>query len=297
MIEGMPIKLYPGQVSIPINGLAQYGDESQLRNPFGGGMWIDSIAFSRQAIPPGVQQRAILDVQFKIGPHFLMKDFVPIHVLCPPEDSKSQPFDQNYTWKLPKPLFVPEGWALSPKFQSRGAASGSSNAATLRMLYTGRQHVGPAPARVDVPWVASWTGATRTGSTDTRDQSSQADLVNPHDVPLHIERFTGRIYNSDGTCIYDNGESATSFTGQIPALTRYSLLRMIASDGKIIIRDRTPWASIFNLADMTWWAKSILGPKEWIIAYLDELLSGVTYPTTADYIPNIVMVGHREVAL
>lgn len=286
MIQGMPAKLYSDSLSLAANARSRFSDEAQIRNPFDGGMWIDAVSFARDAVPAqaGQDQLAVVDVQFTLGRHGVTNSFVPIEVLCPPDDSRTQPFTGFNTWKLPTPLYVPKGGVLSPEFLNRAAST-----QTVRMLYHVRQATGPVPQKMNVPWVAMWRGIARSGATDTADQSRQSDLLNPHAAPLNVERFTGRIMDTGGA-LFDNEAAA------IPSITRYSLLRMFSSDGKIIVRDRTPWASVFNLADMTWRAKGVLGPKEWVIAYLDELLSGVVYPSggASNYVPVIAMVGHRE---
>lgn len=287
-MPGLPIALYSGSRSVPANGRSRFADEQGIRNPIPGGIWVDAVHIAELNAPyaDDVSIGAYIDVQFSLGPYKFSNDFIPVYVLAPRDDSRTQRFMQYATWHLPKPLYIPQGGVISPEFMNR-----DSSTHTVRVVFKGRHHgPSPAPSMIDVPWIGLWKGARRSGSTDTSDQSNQSHLLNPFNMPLEIERFTAALIGSSSTTnTLDSGSLATA-----TSLFTSIFIRMIGSDGKIIIRDRTPWGSVFNLEDNTWWAKSSLGPKEWIIAYVDELLSGVTYPDANNFDPYIAMVGSRK---
>lgn len=278
---GMPVALYSNALTMVANARTRLSSEQSIRCPYTSGMWVEEVHFSQLPVPSAAAGGWLTSAQFTVGPHKLMNDFVPIYTLCPMEDGISQQATVYATWKLPKPLFLRAGDVLSPEFLNR-----DSSTRNMRLLIKGRQNVGPPPQTIDVPWVAAFRGQSLSGTTDTRENSSQADLVNPFKKVLHLERFTGAVI--DPTTTYNGYDT---FTNDTALFTAY-FLRMIASDGKIIVRDRTPWASVFNLSDNCWWVKGKLGPREWVTAYIDELLSVKT--AVAGTTVNIAMVGHRE---
>ncbi len=148
----------------------------------------------------------------------------------------------SYSWRLPRPLFVPAGAALIPSFTHTGLIPAALN---VRVGYSGRTVVS-RPKKIYVPWVAKYVSKSFNPVNDAGvDQSSELDLVNSNPEVLHLQRFTGRtlVVNSDGTM----EEGSPVYFG-CQTLT----VRMTDSYGRPIVRSYTPFCSVFSPLTRSW---------------------------------------------
>ena len=189
-----------------------------------------------------------------------------------------------YLWRLPKPLFVPPGSVLNASI-SRLAADGWSlddtDALPVTIAYACRAlpQGTPVPREIAVPYVGVWVddlgGTNETNSGD--------NLKNPFQLPLHVQRFVGRLrqYYADGTNASDRENdfsSSTDFT-----------VAMKDSNGRDLIRDLLAFNEVFDLQTRSWLCPFTLGPRERIIARV----GGKVTATSTTLEPIISMIGYR----
>src|SRR5207237_2093486 len=112
--------------------------------------------------------------------------------------------------------------------------------------------------------------------------------------PLRVDRFIGRMVDSDGinppSDVY-NGSGSLDVNVADGAL----LCRMQEGNGRFAVRDATPFSHLFQGLDRSWEVKSVLPPKSFYKLYLratgiDAIAGGLNA-----YYPCISMVGMREV--
>lgn len=149
---------------------------------------------------------------------------------------------QAFSWRLPRPLFIPKGAVVVPVFTHTGMVPTTIN---VRVGYSCRT-VFTKPKKIYLPWVAKYTSKAFNPITaaDT-DISSELDLVNPNSEVFHLQRFTGR--------------ALVMLTGSIPSensvpafASRHLSMRMTDSYGRPIVRTFTPFRSVFGALTRSW---------------------------------------------
>jgi len=196
-----------------------------------------------------------------------------------------------YSWRLPRPLFIPAGAVVIPKFTHTGLFPG---AISVRIGYSART-VFTKPKVVYMPWVAKYVSKAFNPITAAgTDASSELDLVNPHPEVLHLQRFTGRLYTSRGTTAA--GPSTADIAPEIGGL--YLFARMSDSYGRPIVRSYTPFQSVFEGVGQSWEMDgATLDPEAFFVVNLrKDALSTTVYPS-AQTQAFVSMVGWRELEL
>lgn len=147
-----------------------------------------------------------------------------------------------YTWRLPRPLFVPAGAVVTPNFTHTAL---SPNTLNVRVGYSART-VFTKPKRIYMPWVAKYLSKSFNPlSAGGVDSSTDLDLVNPHIEPFNIQRFVGRTLTVDGTGSMH--ESTPLFFNE-----QTLNVRMADSYGRPIVRSFTPFRSVFTPLTRSW---------------------------------------------
>lgn len=193
----------------------------------------------------------------------------------------------SYSWRLPRPLFIPAGGAVIPKFTHTGFIPDSVN---VRVGYSART-VFVQPKRVYVPWVAKYTSKVFNPiSAAGVDASIDLDLVNANPEVLNIQRFVGRtlVLNADGSYSEDQPQSFGS---------HYLSARIVDSYGRPIVRTYTPFRSIFCALTRSWEMDNCatLDPQSFYIVNLKKDAT-VVLTEGASGQAFVSMVGWREVA-
>src|ERR1700733_11938940 len=118
--------LLTAHISIPPGGAMGVADSTRLENPFQGPMWLDEVRF-RIPNPTSVSAAAgvgwsSLRVELKLGDIPITNGYGPISLLGKVLQEASSNTDepagtnnalldeaslQSFTWKLPKPLYIP----------------------------------------------------------------------------------------------------------------------------------------------------------------------------------------------
>ena len=189
----------------------------------------------------------------------------------------------SYSWRLPRPLFVPAGAVLVPNFTHFGYVPQAVN---VRVGYSART-VFTRPKALYVPYVAKYVSkAFNPISAPGTDVSSELDLVNPHPEVFHLQRFTGRILNIDS-----QGQADEIFSPGFSA-------RVTDSYGRPIVRSFTPFRSIFGMLTRSWEMDNgtELDPEAYYLVNLRK--SAITGALGAGSSQAFIgMVGWREMSL
>lgn len=235
-------------------------DMVKLQNPAKTGMWLDEIRFAvsynqGSALSGTLRGNptARLGVQLKLGRLPLTNGFVAIGALAANDLMRTPMAGAQYsgsdnsvafvTWRFAKPLYVPPNEYVQAEVARLlepvvGVSAGSSQWAwACRIAYVGRAFGSetPAPQTVDVPWASALRSCILDGTTALAITSNNADLCNPHDVPLNMERLgwaQASVSKTDGSPVFN--------------------IRLTDRDGNAITRDYVEHTLLFAMGDPNW---------------------------------------------
>jgi hypothetical protein len=283
-------------------------DTTRLENPFQGPMWLDEIRFRLPDTTPvlGVSWSSVF-CKLKLGDLPITQGNVPISLLGKGlnDFSEGTAFAGGspyiFTWKLPKPLFIPARELLRPTLYfapySGAAAANVTVCYACRPLAVGT----PTPKTLQVPWVAAYVPpmqATGVAAADRVDESQPSDLYNPWDQDLHVQRFVGRLMVQGQVGEESSYMAIASVSPNLQAglatEATGTLISAQDSQNNILIRDPTPFAHVFDFVDRAWTVNCLLPPKgfyQFTVERLWAQYTGVSVTATT----GISMVGWREV--
>jgi len=273
-----PILMSTGVISLAANQQQEITDVTRLQNPFRTPMLLDEVRF----IMADFGQKNFLQAKFRLGRTSLTRDYTPIGNFC----KNMRGNCSVLTWRLPKPLYIPANEYLVPHIRNTFTSTRS-----LEVIYAGRSLAAdaPVPKSMFVPWVAAYqapsvasTGAT---GTDTTVVSSEADIVNPLDETVYVQRFIGRYQSVDAL---GNSEPPAQYLDN-------TLIRAVNHEGTIMVKDSTPFGNLFDYTTKVWPAGTVLPPKGFFLFEIQRDFTGFTVSETTA--PIISMVGYREVQL
>lgn len=293
------------QITPPAGG-GSFGlaDSTRLESPFGNAMWLDEIRLrmpSADGTSSDATGWASLALELKLGNLNLTKGYVPISlfgkVLNSDELSETQP--GKFVWKLPKPLFIPAREFLRPTMYLSPYSGAPASTVTIEYVCRPLPKGTQTPETLQLPWV-SWyqTPMLATGSDQVGDQSTPADIYNPWDEELHVQRFLGRLMVQGSNTEEANNMALCSAEINLAtgALTVGALVTAQDSYNNILIRDRTPFAHVFDSIDRAWTVNSILPPKGFYLFTFDRYWTNWV-GTSRTAALGVSMVGWREVRL
>lgn len=320
------------RITVPAGGSMGVADPTKLENPFQGPMWLEEIRFRLPTLAagPGVGWSS-LRVELKLGDIPITNGYVPISLLGKVLNEGSfgnttintnaavtnEIWLQSYTWKLPKPLYIPAREYLKPQmyFDPYPGAAPIDVVITYscRPIPAGT----PPPAKIRLPWVAFYQPpyiAVPTNGSDVFNTSAPSDLYNPFQQDLHVERFLGRFMVQGGYALpglgFSDGEDGYAF-GDLNS-ARVDLTTTLPTQGtfvsgqdsfnNILIRDPTPFAHVFDFLDRAWTVHATLPPQGYYLFKIDRMWGNYN-PTTISPTPapgfsatvGISMVAWREV--
>lgn len=275
-------------------------ETTRLQNPFRTAMLIDEVRIFISGSTATTPITYGLGLDLKLGRVPLTKDYVPIanfgRALNDDPDPPGILIGQTtmsvlgpFTWRLPKPLYVPATEFLIPRIFNNPPYA-ASQTRTITIAYAGRSldESERIPDVIDVPYVSYWECPVQTSGNQTPQQSTEADLVNPFNEPLTVQRFIGRCWGTGAQ--FPGG--ATIGT---PDVGFGVGVRAANSNGVIMVKDSTPFPTLFSLPDRSWTVNNLLAPKGFFLFYLDFDQFGEVQ--SADIAPIISMVGYRKVRI
>ena len=333
-----------------VGGELGVADPTRLENPFQAPMWLDEIRFHIPYVPVDPNANPIvvqplrwsqLYVKLYLGNTPLTNGSVPLSLVCkqlndsavpgsntvnpnvpiiPREDTGhgAVPLTYNvYTWKLPKPIFIPARDYLRPViyYVPSPAADLPLTAVAVNIMYVVRPlpKGTPTPKTIQLPWVASYVPPfmdfQATADFNATDQSTPSDIYNPFEQDLHVQRFVGRFLN------YQVGRSATSTDntyGDLRSVMQFAdelvdfknnvplsgcFVSAQDSQNNILIRDPTPFYHLFNYLDRSWTVNCILPPKGFYLFTIDRLWDYIANTLEVEFTASvgIAMIGWRDV--
>jgi len=288
-------------------------------------MWLDEIRFRLPINPSAFDPPALawsrLKVHLQLGDIPLTKDFVPISLLgkvlnssltCESNVGNGGP--NLFTWRLPKPLFIPARELLRPTIyfeppQTTDSFEPPEKVVTIIYCCRPLPRGTPTPKVLNIPWVTYFKPpnmrvasplAPGGGATpDRTDQSTPADLYNPFDEDMHVQRFVGRLMHQDfGEEEGFMGLASADIDLETGVLKTGTLVSAQDSQNNILIRDRTPFAHVFDFLDRAWTVNCVLPPKGFYLFTIDRIWDTyIPLEGPANITVGISMVGHREVGL
>lgn len=335
MSQILPPLLLQAQITPPNQGGSMgLADSTLLENPFSSPMLLDEIRFR---LPPTEAYNnsgtttdgadwSRLRIELKLGNVPLTNGFVPLSLLGKvlsdgvaggafstspyavlTESASSSGGATCFTWKLPRSLFIParDFLRVTAYFQTHSAPTAGTavSTRTVTIMYACRPlpKNAPTPRRLCFPWVTFFQPADLTcpGAADTFDQSTPADLFNPFDQDLHVQRFVGRVMGQStwGDVNTNAGLASANVDFANGQITYGTLISAQDSFNNILIRDRTPFSHVFNFLDRSWTVNCMLPPKGFYLFNVDRLWAGYPNPGYTNFVGSVglSMVGWREV--
>lgn len=245
-----------------------------LQNPLQDGLLIDSIRIVTAPTATPDSFNSSVRVRFKLG-NVPITDFTHLSCLHSTQHNK---------WILDTPLYVPpRGYLVPELWHSNEWGVGT---ASIEVTYFARRTV-ERPTKITVPWVCEYTTPGIDGGTDNQIFTSKAtDLRNPFEDPVRIRRFVGRI-------------SSSALSANNAGLLRFQYLTAAMYDHqrRIVVRDRTPFGTLFNVNDSTWQASAVLPPRGYYNVVLNANLSPLSSSLSPLIYAMVSMVGEHEVYL
>jgi hypothetical protein len=300
----------PLHLSASIGPLNVVGDDlsvnpQRLLNPNRGPMLIDQFRFSMLPIIEDATypNLGVLAVEIRLGSIPLMPHPVTLGSLAPRfrgafngvysfaagSPALANPVapigDTIFVWHLHKPLFVPKNVQLSVRVVRQALfAPGTLNEPTdgidpFRVSVVGRSlpENEPSPPNIWVPWVSETKARVAAPTFDSPD----SDLVNSHDVPLHVKSFIG----------YDT----TSISGGNTHFGTHNV-RMTASNGTTIVREPTPFGLLFPYDRGNLEVDALLQPGQYVRVGIETAAPvGALAAQGNVQFTSISMVGYRRV--
>lgn len=267
--------------TIAVGATVAFLDESRLQVPCSRGMFLDEI---RIIAPenPAVAPYNNVQVKFRFRQWDITNDLVNVRFLGPRFTSlvaNSQVWQT--CWRLPKPMFIPQGELLVPTIKN-GCPAGGSN--KFIVAYVGRElpDEEPVPREVTLPFIADYLPTLPASPTSGFDiESTSNQLCNPFSEPLNVYRLMGGYV----TPSFDLGR-------QFNALGQEQLSVMITdSRGETIVRDATPFSHLFPQRGPGWLVKAVLQPGDyWRVNLHAE-------PSAQAPQPEVAMFGYHTVQL
>lgn len=271
-----------------------------LKNPNGQPMEILEIKWSlSQSTFDNEDLACVIGCKLDLGNFPLTNGYVPIGLFGRTENLWAEQVSDGdlticineFSWKLPRPLYVPADSVLVPVFQHRGLVNADVN---VRISYAARTLPlgAPPPKKLALPYAAFYAGKPFDESDSGTDNSVETDLMNPFAEPIIIQRFGGRCMvftNSGSVC---NEARADDSIGSI----QYNV-RMADSFGRNLIQNLIPFRLAFSALTRGWEVENaLMDPKSFITAYLRKDLPFQGAPSPGQLTQAMIsVVGHRVV--
>lgn len=273
-------------------------DADDLQNHFDTPIQIEEIRFMFYlSTATGIlgTLAGLIRVRLRMGRIELTNEFIPTWLL----GSRMQTFTEFMSgggtgiwdyqrWKLPCPVIVPPGATLLPNFiyqlpdGTTALTNANNSPITVYVTMIGRSLSKMPTGKIRVPYATAYLADGIGGGQQSQDDQ----LVNKFDVPLHVQRFVGRLASKFSGGVLESWRSDEGF------FTTGNTLRNITirdHAGYAIVDTPTPFIEVFSKSRKILPANRILEPRGWYTVFLQDKPSNV--------LPQISMIGWREVEL
>lgn len=332
-LEKQLLQYYPWdkETLSPSKSYAQFNSQ-RFKNANQGPVYVDGIRFM---VSSPMNIFSIIDTKVQFGRNTPMThDYIPIWLLGSEFNRQITPnvpkamdggevpvYTWQRNWMFPQPMLMAHDDELVIEVKLEGNVplehgkylvdylpSAAQDITIYCMLLTRTCGMDfQIPNTINVPWVSWWrTPDFRFGKINEGDDfvSKFGDLQNPFDQEVRIERMTGRLFVG-GFDVYDIGDAYQDvlINPQIDAAYDAISLRMNRPDNRGIIRQFTPFGSLFQISDQSWWCKSIMAPRSYYIARVRADLRdypdgwvGTPYNSATSWM-DLALQGYREVRI
>jgi hypothetical protein len=303
-----PIQLY-GSIVVPASGEAALRGRA-LANTLAKTVEIHEIKFAVSRLTDEVGNQpfsqvsmgGVVSAHLSVGKVPLTNGPVPIWNLASiysrwDEDSFALGPNEAtsiYVWKFARPFHLPVGAQLQARFRHNGLVRQD---ATVRVAIAGKA-VNRTPRTTFAPFASCFVGTPTDVAAALDESAPETALANVTDGPLQVDRFTGRVaaHEPSGTAIGGTTPIAYSDANH-PEMSNLYSLRMLASDGRPIIRDPTPFRGVFPYATAAWECPHVMPPGAYYSLFVSKIAGVLTPYTWQRGQPFVGLVGSREVPL
>lgn len=295
-----PVILYGSIPSLAPKSIAGISDERALQNRTDRVIRVREIRFRVESLVGSEIDLGDIAVQLRIGNTPITEGFVQLVAMVWPADASSGPED-NINARMPflirfsRPVLLAPGERIMMQAQHLDLQmSGAAGAAKL-VSATAICEEAPVGTKGFTPWIAAYRTPTHVdGAGVYEDTSTEADLVNPFDDSMFIERIIGRVIRGDtgsGEAIVFGGG------GERNLLLDAIRVRMDDHQSAQIIRDATPIGVAFEFVTRSWVVNSMLASKGFYRVTVQSKLSPkvTSFVGTTNLYTAIGMLGYREV--
>jgi hypothetical protein len=273
-------------ISTVVPNSARSPEETALQNRTKRTLRIDEIRF--RVMRTGEDARDHRgwwtgSVQIRLGNEPITSGLVPLPAMTWPEIDAvgeyitADPFAGSYL-RFSKPVHIHPGESLALKFQTIATSSAAVPPSTDLGITVICREAKPND-RSYLPWISFYKAPLRAIGENAVDMSTEADLLNPFDSDLFVERLVGRIDGDDDPDV----AHAHSFTGV--------KVRIEDHDSIQIVRDLTPFGVVFDYVKRSWMINSTLRSRGFYKVVLESNMAHTWLDTGSQ--PFIGMLGYR----
>lgn len=298
-----PVILYGSIPSLAPKTIAGVPDERALQNRTDSTVRVKEIRFRIEPLSVTMNNPGDIAVQIRIGNTPITEGFVQLVAMVWPADASAGREDGltpvadklPFLLRLSRPVLLAPGERIMVQAQhlDLGMTSPTAAVATLISVTAICEPV-TRGTKGFTPWLAAYrTPIHLDGSGVYEDSSTEADLVNPFDDSMFIERIIGRVIVGD----YANGEHI-AFGGSNDRNLLFDAIRLRMDDHQSgqIIRDATPIGVALEFVTRSWVVNSMIAAKGFYRVTVQSKLSPAVL--TNIFGPKIYtaigMLGYRE---
>lgn len=218
--------------------------------------------------------QSIVDVQLRLGNEPITSGFIPVPAMTVPIDFTSEYGNNTYflqdefvgkVLRFSKPFILMPGETIN--VQVRVPETNAAQQVKITAICYPTKDI----SRAHLPWITAFlppAHADASGKYD--DVSTEADLVNPFEAPILVERMIGRVFFR----LADPIDIEAGRGQGIPLLDKIRL-RMEDHNGVQIAREPTPIGLIFEASSKSWVINNDLPSKgHFVVAIESDLSSG-----------------------
>lgn len=256
-----------------------------IRNTEAVGVLIDKIVVQTTGISTNVSAFPMINLRWRN--YSITDSFIPVTAAAWPQNRLPES-RSNYSIKLSKPIYLAPGEFIYVAARSDLFPT-LLQAATVSVVGIGRQCAAP-PATRWLPFLPDYLGPVYQSNTGNpiADQSTPADLGNPFDVPLVIERMIGRVLvSTDGIQFDDLTPRQVWNTFQV---------RISDHRDNFWVATPSPVPIVFSAVDCSWIMNHTLEPKGFLRVEFEGTANVSDAPVSAYARAVVGLVSYRRIA-
>jgi hypothetical protein len=255
------------------NVVGSMTDERALQNWTKSPLRVDEIHFQPINDMGTIPSAPVLfEIQMRVGNAPITNGFISLYSMTWP---KERAYEHRYRGRrisFSKPVY------LAPGERIHVLARHSATGQTWDLEVLAWTRATPA-IRLQhfLPWICGYTSVARVENAGVFSEQIGRDVFNnSFNVPIHVERFIGRMfYNAEEI----EGETILSVGSTNTAIYRfpYDQVRVRIEDhlGNKVVRDRTPFGVVFEGIRKSWVVNVLLQPKGFYNIALEGTLATI----------------------